>query len=181
VIRTVWLGLAFLVVLAGVSSFRFAFGHFDFAHASVTARSELDSAAATNTVQETLTETDRLPPLAYISSAPAPEPSASAPALAKADRLPVEPLPQAEALPRLESLPRTPMASMKPRAASRQWREPASSTVRPVKTQIAKRKQTKKEFVADRPQEPADFLQDCQLADFDAIRMAFSLPTGCRS
>lgn len=174
-IRTVWLGLAFLVVLAGVSSFRFAFGHFDLAHASVSARSEPDSAAAANTVQETLTEADRLPPLAYISSAPVFEP-----ALAKADRLPVAALPHAEPLPRLESLPRTPMAAMKPRVASRQWREPpVSSTVRPAKIQNAKRKQTKKEVVADKPQEPADFVRDCQLVDFDAIRMSFSLPTGC--
>jgi hypothetical protein len=173
VIRTVWLGLAFLVVLAGVSSFRFAFGHFDLAYASVTARSQPDSVAATDTVQETLTQADRLPPLAYIASAPEPAP---APELAKADRLPVEalplaePLPQAEPLPRLESLPRTPMASMKPRAAN-----PA---VRPAKNQNAKRKPAKKEAVAEKPDGPAE-PKACQLEDYDAVRRAFSLPTGC--
>jgi hypothetical protein len=177
VIRTVWLGLAFLVVLAGVSSFRFAFGHFDLAYASVNARSESDSASATNTVQETLTEADRLPPLAYMASAPEPE-------LAKADRLPVEalpqaePLPEAEPLPRLESLPRTPMASMKPRAANRQWREPVPSAVRPTKNQNAKRKPAKKEAVADKPEGAAE-PKACRLEDYDAVRRAFTLPTGC--
>ena len=176
-IRTVWLGLAFLIVLAGVSSFRFAFGHFDLAYASISARSELDSAAVTNSVQETLTEADRLPPLAYTTSAPAPE-------LAKADRLPVEalplaePLPAAEPLPRLESLPRTPMASMKPRAANRQWREPVSPAVRPARNQNAKRKPAKKEAVAEKPEESAE-PKACQTDNFDAIRLAFNLPTGC--
>jgi hypothetical protein len=179
VIRTVWLGLAFLIVLAGVSSFRFAFGHFDLAYASISARSELDSAAATNTVQETLTEADRLPPLAYTTSEPAP-----APELAKADRLPVEalplaePSPAAEPLPRLESLPRTPMASMKPRAANRQWREPVSPAVRPARNQNAKRKPAKKEAVAEKPEESAE-PKACQTENFDAIRLAFNLPTGC--
>jgi hypothetical protein len=183
VIRTVWLGLAFLVVLAGVSSFRFAFGHFDLAYASISARAEIDSGAATNTVQETLTEADRLPPLAYTASAAEP---ALAPEMAKADRLPVEalplaePLPPAEPLPRLESLPRTPMASMKPRAGNRQWREPVSPAVRPARNQNAKRKPAKKEAVAEKPEESAE-PKACQLEDYDAVRRAFSLPTGCHS
>ena len=164
-IRTVWLGLAFLVVLAGVSSFRFAFGHFDHAYASVIARSEPDGAAVINSVQETLTEADRLPPLAYASSVPEVE-------LAKADPTPAESSPQAEPLPRLESLPRTPMASMKPRAAN-----PA---VRPAKNQNAKRKPAKKETVAEKPEGPAE-PKACQLEDYDAVRRAFSLPTGCHS
>lgn len=170
-IRTVWLGLAFLVVLAGVSSFRFAFGHFDLAYASVNARSEPDSASATNTVQETLTEADRLPPLAYLASAPEPEP-------AKADRLPVEVSPEVEPLPRLESLPRTPMASIGPRAANRQWRAPVPSAVRPTKNQNAKRKPAKKEAVADKPEGAAE-PKACRLEDYDAVRRAFTLPTGC--
>jgi len=173
VIRTVWLGLAFLVVLAGVSSFRFSFGHFDHAYASVIARSEPDGAAVINSVQETLTEADRLPPLAYASSVPEVE-------LAKADPTPAESSPQAEPLPRLESLPRTPMASVKPRVANRHWHEPLSPAVRPAKIQNAKRKPAKKEAVADKPPESAD-PKACQVADFDAVRLAFNLPTGCHS
>jgi len=172
VIRTVWLGLAFLVVLAGVSSFRFAFGHFDHAYASVIERSEPDGAAVINTVQETLTEADRLPPLAYASSVPEVE-------LAKADPTPAESSPQAEPLPRLESLPRTSMASVKPRA-NRHWHEPLSPAVRPAKIQNAKRKPAKKEAVADKSPESAD-PKACQVADFDAVRLAFNLPTGCHS
>ena len=41
-IRTIWLGFTFLIVLAGVGSFRFAFGHFDAANASGIVRSEID-------------------------------------------------------------------------------------------------------------------------------------------
>jgi hypothetical protein len=171
VIRTVWLGLAFLVVLAGVSSFRFAFGHFDLAYASVAARSEPDSAEVTNAVEQTLTEADRLPPLAYIAAAPEPE-------LAKADHTPAESAPEAEPLPRLESLPRTPMASIKPRVANRQWREPVSSAVRPAKHQNAKRKPAKTQAIADKPEEPVE-PKACQTENFDAIRLAFNLPTGC--
>ena len=58
-IRTVWLGLLFLVILAAVSSFRFAFGHFDAANASGFVGSAGDRAAGTKTVHETLTNADR--------------------------------------------------------------------------------------------------------------------------
>jgi hypothetical protein len=54
VIRTVWLGLSFLVVLAGAASFRFAFGHFDAANASSIARSDHEHTVAT------VTKADRL-------------------------------------------------------------------------------------------------------------------------
>lgn len=118
-------------------------------------------------------EADRLPPLAYISSAPEP-----APELEKADRSPAEVLPQVEPLPLLESLPRTPMASMKPRAADRQWREPVSPAVRPAKNRNAKPKPAKKEAVAESPEEPAE-PKACQTENFDALRLAFNLPTGC--
>jgi hypothetical protein len=106
VIRTIWLGLSFLVVLAGVSSFRFAFGHFDAANASGIARSEGDRAAGIKTVQETLTNADRLP-VAYVTSGADAE-------LPKANHT------------RVGLLSRAPPAIVTPRVASRHWHEPAS-------------------------------------------------------
>jgi len=106
VIRTIWLGLSFLVVLAGVSSFRFAFGHFDAANASGIARSEGDRAVGIKTVQETLTNADRSP-VAYVTSGPDAE-------LPKANHT------------RAGLLSRAPPAIATPRIAGRRWHEPAS-------------------------------------------------------
>jgi len=106
VIRTIWLGLSFLVVLAGVSSFRFAFGHFDSANASGIARSEGDRAVGIKTVQETLTNADRLP-VAYVTSGADAE-------LPKANHT------------RAGLLSRAPPAIATPRIAGRRWHEPAS-------------------------------------------------------
>src|SRR4030088_3224227 len=60
VIRTVWLGSIFFVVLVGVGSFRFAFGHFDVAIASGFIRPEGDRTAAAKAIPAPLTN-DRLP------------------------------------------------------------------------------------------------------------------------
>jgi hypothetical protein len=159
VIRTVWLGLSFLVVLAGVSSFRFAFGHFDDAYALGIARSEGDREVGATTVQDTLTNTDRLPALAYVTSGPDTE-------LATADRTPAE------------SLSPAPPAIVTPRIVNRRLQQPASPVVRQARHQNPKRKQAKRETVADKPQVPAE-PKACQLEDYDAVRRAFSLPTGC--
>ena len=154
-IRTVWLGLAFLVVLAGVSSFRFAFGAFDDAYALGIARPEDDRAAGATTVQETLTSADRS--VAFVSSMPDIE-------LAVADQ-------------RWAVSARTPPAIVTPRIANRHWQEPVT---RQAKVQKPKRKPAKKDAIADQPQAAAE-PKACQLEDFDAIRRAFNLPTGCHT
>ena len=69
-IRTIWLGFTFLIVMAGVGSFRFAFGHFDAANASDIVHSEIDRAVVIRPFQETLTKADRLPVVAYVFPAP---------------------------------------------------------------------------------------------------------------
>ena len=158
-IRTVWLGLAFLVVLAAVSSFRFAFGHFDAANASGIVGSAGDHAAGTKTVHETLTNADRT--VAYVSSRPDTE-------LAKTNHTWAE----------LSS--RTRPAVVTPRIASRHRAEPGSPVIRQAKDQKPKREPAKREAIADKPQAAAE-PKACQLADFDAIRRAFNLPTGCHS
>jgi len=159
VIRTVWLGLLFLVILAAVSSFRFAFGHFDAANASGFVGSADDHAAGTKTVHETLTNADRS--VAYVASRPDTE-------LAKADHT------------RAELSSRTRPAIAAPRIANRHRQEPASSVTRQARDQKPKRESTKREAIADKPQAAAE-PRECQLADFDAVRRAFNLPTGCHS
>jgi hypothetical protein len=69
VIRTIWPGFTFLIVLAGVGSFRFAFGHFDAANASGIVRLEGDRTVGTKAVQDTFTNTERLR-VAYVAPAP---------------------------------------------------------------------------------------------------------------
>jgi hypothetical protein len=158
VIRTVWLGLLFLVVLAGVSSFRFAFGAFDDAYALGIARPEGDRAAGATTAQETLTSADRS--VAFVSSGPDIK-------LAVADQT-------------WAVSSRTPPAIVTPRIANRHWQEPASPVTRQAKVQKPKRKHAVKDAIADQPQAAVE-PKACQLADFDAIRRAFNLPTGCHT
>ena len=70
VIRTIWLGFMFLIILAGAGSFRFAFGHFDAANASGIVVSEVDRTVGSKPVQDSLTKADRLPVVAYALPAP---------------------------------------------------------------------------------------------------------------
>jgi hypothetical protein len=62
VIRTIWLGFTFLIILAGAGSFRFAFGHFDVANASSIVLPENNRTIGLKIVQDTLTKADQLPP-----------------------------------------------------------------------------------------------------------------------
>lgn len=170
-----WLGLSFLILLAGVGSFRFAFGHFDATNASGFVRQELDRVTETRAAQETLTDTDRLMPLAYIPAVPdvvmeqpapeLPELSVSAPSIIASTPLAVVPLPVAN--PRLQK-------QRSVAAAMAQAREPQARDTKP------KPKLAKKGAVADTTQavpEP----KACQPAEFDAVRWAFDMQTGCRS
>ena len=165
-IRTIWLGFTFLIILAGAGSFRFAFGHFDVANASGIVLPEHDRAIGPTIVQDTLTKADQLP-VAY--AAPAPD----AAELAKA------------AYSAVELLHRTPPVVITPDAVERtpeiveqQVQEPAPPVVRKAKVQKPKRKQPKPDAVAGRAPPAAD-LKTCQTEEFDAFRYAFSLPTGC--
>jgi hypothetical protein len=161
VIRTIWLGFTFLVILAGAGSFRFAFGHFDAANASGIVLSEVDRTVGSKTAQDTLTKAERLP-VAYVSPAP------DANELARAAYL-------AAAL-----LPRTSPAMATPDVIDRHWQESVPPVVRQTRIQKPKRKQPKPDAVASKP-EPAADPKACQLEEFDAIRWAFSLPTGCHT
>jgi hypothetical protein len=174
VIRTIWLGFTFLIILAGAGSFRFAFGHFDVANASSIVLPENNRTISLKIVQDTLTKADQLP---ATHAAPAPD----AADLAKA------------AYNAVESLPVAPPAMAMPDVVEQQAQEPAVLTARPVpvprpapvvrkaKIQKTQRKQPKPDAVASSKSLPAADSKSCQLEEFDAFRYAFSLSTGCHS
>jgi hypothetical protein len=161
VIRTFWLGFSFLIVLAGVGSFRFAFGHFDTANASGIVRSEGDRTVGAKAVQDTFTNTERLR-VAYV--APAPDDVD----LANVNQIPAG------------SLSRTPPTIVTPRIISRHWHEPVPPVIRQTRDQKPKRKNAKSDAVVNKYQAAAEPTA-CQLEDFDAVRWAFNLPTGCHT
>jgi hypothetical protein len=178
VIRTIWLGFTFLIILAGAGSFRFAFGHFDAANASGIVLSEVDRTVGLKPVQDTLTKAERLP----VAYAP---PATDAAELAKAAYL------AAELLPRTSPAAVTPTvverqtvvdqtAVDRPTVVDRRPQEAAPPVVRQTRIQKPKRKQPKPDDVASKSQ-PATDPKACQLEEFDAFRWAFSLPTGCHS
>ena len=180
VIRTIWLGFIFLIILAGAGSFRFAFGHFDAANASGIVVSEIDRTVGSKPVQDNLTKGDRLPVVAYAPPAP------DAAELAKAAYL------AAELLARTSPAVVTPTvvdrqavvdqaAVDRPTVVDRRPQEAAPPVVvRQTRIQKPKRKQPKPDDVASKSQ-PAVDPKACQLEEFDAFRWAFSLPTGCHS
>jgi hypothetical protein len=160
VIRTIWLGFTFLIVLAGAGSFRFAFGHFDTANASGMVLSEHNRAVSSKVLQDTLTKADQLPVASVTPAAP------DAAELARAASSAVE-LPDP-----------TPPTMATPDVVERQAQQTAPPIVRKAKIQKPKRKQPKPDAVAVKTPPAAD-LKACQIEEFDAFRYAFSLPTGC--
>ena len=170
-IRTIWLGFTFLIVMAGVGSFRFAFGHFDAANASGIVHSEVDRTVVTKPFQETLTKADRLPVVAYVLPAPV-------------SLTPVSPAPDDTELAKandaaVELLARISPAIVAPDIVSRPWPEAAPPVIRHTRIQKAKRKPAKSDpVVASKPPLALD-PKACQREEFDAFRWAFSMPTGC--
>jgi len=146
--------------MAGVGSFRFAFGHFDAANASGIVHPEVDRAVVTKPPQETSTKADRMRVVAYVSPVP------DGTELAKANDVAVE------------LLARISPAIITPDIVSRHWQESVPPAVRQTRIQKAKRKQAKNEPLTSKPPLALD-PKACQLEEFDAFRWAFSLPTGC--
>jgi hypothetical protein len=161
VIRTIWLGFTFLIVLAGVGSFRLAFGHFDAANASIVVRSDVDRTVGTKTTQEAFTRTERLR-VAYAVPAPGDIESA------KANHIPAE------------LLSRIPPAIVTRTNVGRHWIESAAPAIRQTRNPKSKRKEPKSDAIANRSQLAAE-PKICQLDEFDAVRWAFNLPTGCHT
>jgi hypothetical protein len=161
VIRTIWLGFTFLVVLAGAGSFRLAFGHFDTANASGVVVAEAGRTAGATAVQAPLTKAE---PLAVAAVSPPPD----AAVLARAAHV------------ALEMLPRASFAMVTPDVVDRHQQEAAPPVARQTRIQRPKRKLQKPDAVASRPQPTAD-PRACQLEEFDAFRWVFSLPTGCHT
>ena len=120
VIRTIWLGFTFLIVLAAVGSFRFAFGHFDAANASSIGRSDVDRTAGTRTTQEIFTSTERLR-VAYVS--PVSDDAQSA----RANYIPAE------------LIFRTSPAIVTPSSVSRHLLDSVSSVIRQTRNQKSER------------------------------------------
>ena len=213
VIRTIWLGLTFLIILAAVASFRFAYGNFNAANASGISRPELNRIAIARTVHHSVANTAPLE-VAYV-------PPASVDAeftKPERDLDPIEPLLRVQpaivatsnlippwrerpvfetgktkgqkirrkdaelARPEPEQDAVEPLLRVPPAIAgssSPPWRD-LSSFATQQKDQKIRRRSAKKETVVDKDQVAAE-PKACQLEDFDAIRWAFSLPTGCFS
>ena len=159
VIRTIWLGFIFLIVLAAAGSFRFAFGHFDAANASGVVHPKVDRTVGTKAYQETSMKADRL---RVASASPAPDDSEAAKSSVISAAL----------------LSRISPAIVAPDMAGRRWHEASAYLLRPTRILKARRKQAKPEVIASKPQ-PAAEPKACQLEEFDAFRWAFALPTGC--
>jgi hypothetical protein len=157
VIRTVWLGLIFLVVLVGVGSFRFAFGHFDVANASGFIRPEGDRTAAAKAIPAPLTN-DRLP-IMFAFAPPELE-------IPKSDHIPAEPI------------SRPVRAIESPRIIGRHWHDPSSSAYRQASGTRSKQKHKTAGSNADKSQATAE-PKACQMLEFDAVRLALGMPTGC--
>lgn len=176
--------------MAGVGSFRFAFGHFDAANASGIVHSEVERAVVTKPFEETLTKADRLPAVAYVSPAPV---SPAPVSLASASPAPASPEPDDAELAKaneaaVELLSRISPAIVAPEIVSRHWQEPVppaapqkrvqKARLKPAPLKPVKLKQAKAEPIAVKPPLPLD-PKACQLEEFDAFRWAFSMPTGC--
>lgn len=173
-IRTIWLGFTFLIILAGAGSFRLAFGHFDVANASSIVLPEQNRTFGPIIVQDTLTKADQLP-VAYV--APAPDAAELAKVASSAVELLHSPMP-AVATPQV--------VEPTPDAVEQQAQEPAPAVVqsapvvRKVKVQKPKPRQPKPDAVAGKPL-PATDVKTCQVEEFEAFRFALNLPTGCHS
>jgi len=197
VIRTFWLGFIFLIVLAGVGSFRLAFGNFDAANASAISRP--DYIVVARSAQPSSLNTEPLPApfglpaptLAETTVNDTSEVDAAESDTAVKDEniwpeLPPQTLPALVATGNpgpdwrdasaLEPRQRTEHSQPRP-AGPRQKKmsEPQQRT-----DQKAVRKPLKKEAVVNKDQESAE-PKTCQADDFDALRWAFKLPTGCWS
>ena len=215
VIRTIWLGLTFLIILAAVASFRFAYGNFDATNASSISRPELNRIVVARAVQQPVAIAAPLP-VAYVPPAPADAEIAKS----EPDLDPVEPLlrvppaivattslsPPWRELPSVETrkpkiqkirrkdagfakpepdqdavepLLQVPPAIVSTSSSSPPWRDLSSFAIQ-QKDQKIRRKIAKKEAVVDKDQVAAE-PKACQLEDFDALRWALNLPTGCFS
>lgn len=171
-IRTIWLGFTFLIIMAGAGSFRVAFGHFDVANASSIVLPEQNRTVGPIIVQDTLTKADQLP-VAYVAPAP------DAAELAKAASSAVESLHRP-----LPAVVTPEVVEPAPNVVEQQAQEPAppvvqrAPVVRKVKVQKPKPRQPKPDAVAGKPL-PAVDPKTCQVEEFEAFRFALSLPTGC--
>lgn len=203
-IRTIWLGFTFLIVLAGVGAFRFAFGNFDAANASAIARPEVNYIVVAKTGQPAPMVSEPLPAL-FVLPAPALADTVRIGAgtvdIANLDAANVDATKDENVWPELP--PRTLPALVATGSSGPDWREPVPETrnisateskqAKPVGSrsknaseprqkpaQNAVRKTPKKEAVVGKDQETAE-PKTCQAEEFDALRWAFKLPTGCWS
>jgi hypothetical protein len=163
VIRTVWLGFAFLIVIVGAGSFRFASGNFDAANASVVIRPPGDRVVAAKTVvPKTAVQQDftKRPPSTYVLSA----------------QTIVEPAKVNDSS--AELLLQLPSAITESSRASQRRREVSAPATMRTKNRKATRKPIKSNSDLSNDQAAAE-PKACQLQEFDAVRWAFNVPTGC--
>lgn len=203
-IRTIWLGFTFLIVLAAVGAFRFAFGNFDAANASAIARPEVSYIVVAKSVQPAPVTSEPLPapfvlPTPALADTIRIDPGTVD--VANVDAAKVDAVRDENIWPELP--PRTLPALVATGSPGPDWREPVPETrnisaaepkqAKPVGSRSrnaseprqkpdhkAARKTPKKEAVVNKDQETAE-PKTCQAEEFDAVRWAFKLPTGCWS
>jgi len=164
VIRTVWLGLTFLVVLAGMGAFKFAFGNFGAANASGIVRPENGRIVIAKTVYQAPANVAPLPD-AHLFALP--------PVIVGSPLVLAEPV-NAHQIPAGLN-PGTSPASLETKAANRR-----DGATRQTQGHKRKNKAAKAVTVASKDQATVE-PKPCQLEDFDALRWAFNLPTGCHT
>jgi hypothetical protein len=211
VIRTIWLGFIFLIVLAGVGSFRFAFGNFDAANASAIARPEVNYIVVAKTTPPASSNSEPLP-TPFVQPAPAAadtvkigagEIDAARIDTAKTDTVKVDtavkdeniwPEPPPQTLPALVATgnsgpdwrdasalePRQSAAIARRQARPVEPRHRKTAEPRQNPEQKSVRKAPKKEAVVNKDTDAAE-PKTCQAEEFDALRWAFKLQTGCWS
>ena len=156
-IRTVWLGLFFLIFLAGAAAFKLAFGEPATAASAMTlvpSHHELPTVGA-NTSQDTLTKGDRLE-VAYVRPTIDPIPTSYAPA----------PPPQSGPI----AVPR--------RIVIRHWHDPSDPKARQTRDQKSKQKEAKKGSAPVHPKATAE-ASVCPSDGFETIRRALNLSPSC--
>jgi len=159
-IRTVWLGIFFLIFLGGTAAFKFAFGEPEPAMAAsalnlVASDHELPMVGADHH-QDTLTKGDRLE-IAYVH--PATEPN-----LIPASHAPAP--------------PRAAQTAVLRQIISRHWHDPNDPKLRQRRDQNSKRKEAKYGSAPTHPRATAES-GACLSDGFGTIRRAFNLSPSC--
>jgi hypothetical protein len=146
-----------MVILAAVGSFRFAFGHFDIANASGFVRPNSDRRAHNKAFEVILADVG--PPSPASVSPPTDH------NIPNSGHTTTDPMPR--------------LVNEMPHIVSRHWHEHVLPVARQAKD--SGRKRIHARSVDGNKSQTNAAPKNCQLMEFDGIRRALNLPTGCHS